>query len=251
MRCHTSIGRARCALVFGCAILAAGVAVLATGCATDRGLSVSSTYNGSPTKFVINATSKAIAQNAINDDNEVTLHVLLPPSYLTTTRSYPVVYFLPGFGEYAGEIEAYQSSAFQAAFAANPDHEFIVVGVTGSNRLGGSFYVNSPATGNWEDYVMQEVIPFVDGKYRTIKSRDARGLYGFSMGGFGAFNLGLKHPDIFAAVFAASPGLLAPDGLKNAMPTWDNGFLEAYGAAFSPDLNGKAPNTRSVPRNLQ
>jgi enterochelin esterase family protein len=62
--------------------------------------------------------------------------------------------------------------------------------------LGGSQYVNSSAVGNYEDYIVQELVPFIDENFRTTKSR---GCVGGSSGGIGSFSLSAKYPEIFQA----------------------------------------------------
>ena len=88
--------------------------------------------------------------------------------------------------------------------------------VPGDNQLGGSFYVNSPVTGNWEDFVVQEVVGYVDNHYRTIARVESRGISGHSMGGFGSLNIAMLHPDVFGAVYSLSPGLFDKNGLANS-----------------------------------
>jgi enterochelin esterase family protein len=67
-------------------------------------------------------------------------------------------------------------------------------------RFGGSQYVNSPATGRYEDYVCDELVPFLDASLRTLPFRDARGVFGKSSGGYGALRLGMRRKDLFSAV---------------------------------------------------
>jgi enterochelin esterase-like enzyme len=125
--------------------------------------------------------------------------------------------------------------------------EFIVVGVNARNKLGGSFGVNSPVTGNWEDFIVKDVVEHVDSNYRTIAKPDSRGIAGWSMGGFVAINLGLKHPDLFSVVYGLAPGLFDENGLVEAMETWDSMFLTAYGAAFAPEPTKDFPHS-STPK---
>jgi len=101
--------------------------------------------------------------------------------------------------------------------------------------VGGSFYVNSPVMGNWETYTVSEVVSYIDSNYHTISEAGARGICGFSMGGFASINLAFRHPDVYSAVYAMSPGLLAPGKIKDAFETWegDQIFLEAYSMAFA------------------
>ena len=72
-------------------------------------------------------------------------------------------------------------------------------------------------TGNWEDFIVQDVVGYIDEHYRTIEGRDGRGIAGFSMGGFAAINLAMRHPELFAAAYGLSPALFAPDGLENPL----------------------------------
>jgi S-formylglutathione hydrolase FrmB len=107
----------------------------------------------------------------------------------------------------------------------------------------GCFYVNSSVTGNWEDYITKDLVSHIDRTYRTIPDARSRGIAGFSMGGFGTVNLALRHPEIYSVMFAVSPGLFAPDGLKTALSCglWDTSFKQAYGAAFAPDPSLEDP----------
>ena len=64
-------------------------------------------------------------------------------------------------------------------------------------HYGGSQYINSTATGNYEDYLTQEIVPFVDENFRTIANRDSRAVTGKSSGGYGAFIMAMRHADLF------------------------------------------------------
>ena len=76
---------------------------------------------------------------------------------------------------------------------------------SGTTRTKGSFYVNSKYTGNFEDYILNDVIPFVDGNYRTLAGRKNRALMGVSMGGYGTLSIISRHPEKFCAAAALSP----------------------------------------------
>ncbi len=114
----------------------------------------------------------------------------------------------------------------------------IVVGVNGKNQFGGSFYANSPVTGNWEDFLTKDVVNYIDSKYRTLEGPENRGITGFSMGGSGAVNVALSHPDKFGHLYTLSPGLFDEKGLDVATEQWvSNGwrwFLDGYAATFAP-----------------
>jgi pimeloyl-ACP methyl ester carboxylesterase len=73
---------------------------------------------------------------------------------------------------------------------------------------GGSFYSNSSATGNWEDFTVKELVSYIDSKYRTLARASSRGIAGHSMGGYGAVKLGMKYPDIYGVVYGINPAVL-------------------------------------------
>jgi S-formylglutathione hydrolase len=134
--------------------------------------------------------------------------IFLPSSYNISSKAYPVVYFLHGFQESIGN--------FEPIFVSMDLNETIVVLASGRNLLGGSFYANSPVTGNWEDFIVNDMVNFVDSNYRAMHDPAHRGIAGFSMGGYGALNIAMKHPDIFGSTFAISPGLFDRNGLSNS-----------------------------------
>jgi enterochelin esterase-like enzyme len=158
--------------------------------------------------------------NAFSIPVEQPVSIYLPPSYQTSGERYPVVYFLPGFGDFVhyytlwGVYGFSLKSSMDQLIATGKTGEMIVVIPNGSNFLQGSFYVNSALMGNWEDYITKDVVSYVDQRYRTIASPSSRGISGHSMGGFGALQIAMHHPDLFGAVYALSPGLAVPEGLK-------------------------------------
>ena len=81
-----------------------------------------------------------------------------------------------------------------------PVQPMIVVLPNGANKYRGSFYANSITMGNWEDFIVRDVVGYVDGHYRTLASPAHRGIAGHSMGGYGALTLGFRHPDVFSVI---------------------------------------------------
>jgi hypothetical protein len=158
----------------------------------------------------------------IPDNQYIALY--LPPSYDKTDKRYPVVYYLPGFGDfvyYFTEYGVFQGfslkSSMDELINSRQINEMIVVIVNGQHFSGGSFYVNSPVTGNWEDFIVKDVVSYVDMNYRTIKESKSRAISGHSMGGFGALNIAMHFPDIFGVVYSLSPGLFDKNGLKKSI----------------------------------
>jgi len=138
--------------------------------------------------------------------------VFLPPSYAKEkSRRYPVVYALHGFfigaEQWSGEIHVPQT--IEGAFAQGAK-EMIVVLPDSKTIYNGSMYSSSVTTGDFENYVPRDVVSYIDAHYRTIPQRTSRGLVGHSMGGYGASRIGMKHPDVFGALYIMSPCCLSP-----------------------------------------
>ena len=172
-------------------------------------------------------SSPGLAGNVVGDNPVRHTLVYLPPSYQRDpTRRYPVLYLLHGAtsvpeewvdGSYQGfDIRV----AMDSLVTARAIPELIVVMPNADNALGAGFYANSPATGNWEDFVVRDLVPHVDARYRTDARASKRALVGHSMGGFGAFNIAFEHPDVFGLVYAISPCCMGFVGRYGPSPAW-------------------------------
>src|SRR5229473_1004722 len=172
--------------------------------------------------------SKALENNKLGDPADQTVAVYLPPSYKTSpAKRYPVLYLLHGFDS---NIRSWTSHGYQdmnlqdsmdALIAAGAVREMIVVVPNGRNAYLGSFYTNSKVTGRWEDFIVQDVVSYVDNHYRTVPRAESRGIAGHSMGGYAAIMMGMKHPEVFSAVYAMSPCCLGMEAdLTSSNPTW-------------------------------
>jgi hypothetical protein len=154
--------------------------------------------------------SENIAHNIIGTDPVRKMVVYLPPGYDESAKNnarYPVIYFLPQPTEsYRGLFdEEHAQQSFDRAIASGVIGDFILITVDMATPLGSSWYVNSPVTGNWEDFMIQELVPYIDANFRTLTSRNSRGIAGDFMGGYGALRFGMKHPDVFGSVYALHP----------------------------------------------
>jgi pimeloyl-ACP methyl ester carboxylesterase len=89
----------------------------------------------------------------------------------------------------------------------------------GSTVTKGSLYTDSPYTGRFRTYILEEVIAAVDARYRTLPRREGRALMGGSMGGYGALLGGILHPERFGAVVALSPSICCLDLLDLTLVT--------------------------------
>jgi S-formylglutathione hydrolase FrmB len=125
-------------------------------------------------------------------------NVILPADYArgpSKERRYPVLYLLHGLG---GSAEDWVSSRARLAdYAAQ--YPFIIVIPEGKD----GWYTDGPApNAKFESYFVEELIPDVDRRFRTVAAREGRAVAGLSMGGYGSMKFALKHPELFA--FAAS-----------------------------------------------
>lgn len=154
----------------------------------------------------------SLAANLLGDPAWRQVSVYLPPSYSKEPRRrYPVVYWLHGFT--SGDRELISGIrqnlnirlAMDSLVRAGVAREMIIVMPNAHNAFGGSFFANSPVTGGWEDFIVRDLVRWVDRHYRTVRSRSARGIAGHSMGGFGALRIALGNSDTFSAVYAMSP----------------------------------------------
>jgi S-formylglutathione hydrolase len=159
--------------------------------------------------------SPGLEGNGLGDSPERSALVYLPPGYQTDTdQHYPVLYLLHGFGGnhrlwvgdgYLGPM--YIKSMVDDLIESGRIGEMIVAMPDASNAYMGSFYINSTLTGNWEDFIATDLVAHMDAEYRTNPTAAGRGIAGHSMGGQGAMTIGLKHPDVFSAVYSMSGNL--------------------------------------------
>ena len=240
----------------------------ATWAATGKG--------GRVAEFTVPA--KALRSNLLGDPPAVRVAVYVPPSYDShPDRRFPSLYLLHG---YLGDINYFGvrdgmpgpqgmqlPAVLDEAIAKGIAREMIVIAPEARNAYFGSFYVNSALTGQWEDAIARELVPWIDARYRTIAAPQSRGVAGHSMGGYGSIMLAMKNPDVFGALYALSPcciGLMddlgpgntswakaiqmrspaeltaEPRSLEEFYPT----FFIAMAAAFSPDPAGSGLRVR-------
>jgi len=160
----------------------------------------------------ITVHGRSLESNLEGNSADRTVLVLLPTSYdKAAKRRYPVVYFLHGYNSQAEGTVAWtkMEERHKAAMAAT-GRDFIVVAPDSDTLLHGSMYSDSVTVGNFETFTAKELVRYIDSHYRTIARRDSRGLFGHSMGGYGTLRLGMKHPDVFSAIYAMNPCCLMP-----------------------------------------
>src|SRR5207248_4491702 len=126
--------------------------------------------------------------------------------YASSSKKYPTLYFLHGlFENEQSWIERGGKEVLDDARAQRQIGEIIVI----LPNAGKSFYVNSfDGRERYEDFFIQELVPAIDKKYRTMLSVAERGVGGTSMGGYGALHLAMRHADVFGSASAQSAALL-------------------------------------------
>jgi cephalosporin-C deacetylase-like acetyl esterase len=181
----------------------------------------------------------ALEGNLEGDAVDRPVIVILPPSYARdSTRRYPVIYALHGYSigadQWTQEIHVPQT--IEGAFARGA-HEMIVVLPDSKTLHNGSMYSSSVTTGDFEMFVARDVVSYIDAHYRTIPTRDSRGLVGHSMGGYGAARIGMKHADVFGSLYIMSPCCLSARGAGSFTPADE----ETLASVKSPADSAKLP----------
>lgn len=167
--------------------------------------------------------SKALEGNLIGDTPVREISIYLPPGYHTNPEvRYPVLYMLHGFTDSDNQWFGFENhwinlpSIVDSAIQSGISREMIVVMPNAYNSFKGSLYSSSLTIGDWETFITQELVDFIDQRYRTMADKNSRGLAGHSMGGYGTIRLGMKYPDVYAAIYLLSPCCMSENMNSNA-----------------------------------
>jgi hypothetical protein len=211
----------------------------------------------------LTVTSRVLEGNPLGDPRERPLWVYLPPGVGDDpARRYPSIYLIQGF---TGQVDMWWNRTalrptlpelVDGLFAGGTVPPAVVVLVDCWTSLGGSQFLNSPGTGRYLDYLCDEVVALVDGRYPTLADRDHRGITGKSSGGYGAMVAPMLRPDVFGALASHAGDALfefcyLPDAAKAARALRDEygGSYERFFAdfrarpAFSKESDGALLNT--------
>jgi enterochelin esterase-like enzyme len=185
------------------------------------------------------------------------MQVYLPKGYNTEdSTKYPVIYYLHGAFVNHTDLGSEISAILDTLIDDKTISPMIVVKPDGSvGPWAGSFYTNSELYGNFEDYIVYDLVSYIDTTFNTIADRRGRAIWGGSMGAYGSMKLALKHPDIYCGV-AAHSGPLDFSHFSDAVDTIlsENGgapvsiyiptpmylftyFFYTMAGAFSPNLS--------------
>src|ERR1700681_2093333 len=198
--------------------------------------------------------SEVLRRNPLRDPSQRPLWVYLPPGYdAEPTRRFPSIYLIQGL---TGQLDMWRNrSAFRPNVLELVDTLFadagcppaLVVFVDAWTSYGGSQFLDSPGVGNYHTYLCDEIVPFVDSRYRTVNDAAHRGIAGKSSGGYGAMVTPMLRPDLFGGLATHAGDALfelcyLPDFRKVVR------FLrEMYGGSwerFWQDFRSRPPSSR-------
>lgn len=207
----------------------------------------------------VTVASELLRGNPLGDPHERPLWVYLPPNYPDQARRFPALYLLPGYG---GSVASWTGrpvfgqpvlEMIDEAFATGRAPQAVVVSVDGWTRYGGSQYIDSNGTGRYHSYLCDEIVHYVDDRYRTIADRDHRAVLGMSSGGFGALVACMLRPDVFSgcashagdAFYEVAYQPRLPEVVRALRP-WDGDIM-----AWWRDFQARWPDVRPAERMLQ
>ena len=199
----------------------------------------------------------ALENNKVGDSPDRDVSIYLPPDYDSSTRRYPVLYLLHG---YTGNDLGWMNPGYvglpemmDRLIAKRAIGPMIIVMPNSFNRFAGSFYANSELSGGWEDFIVRDLVAYVDSHYRSVAGAGGRGIAGHSMGGYGALRIGMQHPEVFRVAYGMSPccaewdekedrdDVVKAQRAKNLQELVAGGMGPqselAFAAAFSPDVH--------------
>lgn len=181
------------------------VALFAVACALNGG-----------TVQRIRVHGKHLEHNREGDSADREVSIYLPDGYSSSgALRYPVLYLLHGSpltDQYwtgpksgrTGIAAANLPAAMDRAVASGAVQPMIVVMPNAFSKHGGSMYSGLAPAAAWVDFVVHDLVEYIDGHYRTIAGRDARGLAGHSMGAYGAVKIATLHSETFSSLYIMS-----------------------------------------------
>jgi enterochelin esterase-like enzyme len=190
---------------------------------------------GTRVEFTIE--SQALTNNMLGDPTRRRVAVYLPEGYETSSEEYPLFVDLVGFtgsGLAHFNWRPFGENVPQRLDRLVDEHRMgpvVAVFPDCFTSLGGNQYINSASMGNWEDFLVDELIPEVERRFRVRKGRDHRAIFGKSSGGYGAIVHGLSRADAWGAV---------------ACHSGDMGFRMCYMGDFPKLLDTLAEHNRSI-----
>jgi S-formylglutathione hydrolase FrmB len=182
--------------------------------------------------------SEALTGNALGDPHRRPLYVYTPPGYEASPgRRYPSIYVIQGM---TGQLDMWRNrKAFMPSVLESIDAWFadapvpaVVAFVDAWTSLGGSQFVDSPATGRYHTYLCDEVVPFVDAAYQTLPEAAHRGIAGKSSGGYGAMITPMLRPDLFGGLATHAGDALFEVCYLPEFPEAARALRDEYGGSY-------------------
>jgi hypothetical protein len=182
--------------------------------------------------------STVLRENRIGLNTQRSIKVFLPPGYAKSSRRYPVVYFLHNawWGPRQMVEDGRAQRLIERAFAEGVVQPFIFVVADYTGPTIGSMYENSPVSGRWIDYTVEEVVPLIDRKYRTLARRESRAVVGDFFGGRGALKLAMSKAELFSVAYALHP--VATGAGDIPWPTLEIDWSRMHSATSFAELGG-------------
>jgi S-formylglutathione hydrolase len=213
----------------------------------------------------IKVHGKSLEGNLEGDSPDREVSIYLPPGYdANRNQRYPVVYLLHGYlltDQFWTSVRVSMGgadipggnvpSAMDNLLANGAATPMIIVMPNAYSIYAGSMYSSSVTTGDWEAYVAEDLVAYIDTHYRTIPNRMSRGLAGHSMGGYGAIRIGMKRPDVFSSLYILSACCLINNPFPPPPANSKQNDTKA-GGGFPPQLNSAwaaafSPNPKNPP----
>lgn len=182
--------------------------------------------------------SVVLKGNPLGDPRLREIPVYLPPSYKEDVKKrYPTIFLLQGFTGIAKQAALFHPwrenvvERFDRLIQEGKAAEAVLVLPDGFTKYGGGQYINSEGTGRYEDHVVQELVGYIDGRFRTLPKPAGRAVMGKSSGGYAAWVLSMRHADVFGHCVSHSGDSLFEVSCAADFPRCVN-ELAAYGGDF-------------------
>lgn len=169
-------------------------------------------------------------------NRKVNYSLIVPQNYYKNMETYPVIYLLHGYG---GDNKSWLdrcniNSLIDSLLFTKQADDYIYI----LPDVGNSYYINNfDSSFRYEDFFVDELVPYVDSVYRTKACKEGRILMGLSMGGFGSVILGVKHSELFGSVVAMSAAIRDPETFKSLQ---QNSYETLFASVYGPGLTGDA-----------
>ncbi|MFA9391798.1 MAG: alpha/beta hydrolase [Prolixibacteraceae bacterium] len=162
--------------------------------------------------------------------------IYLPFDYETSNRFYPVLYLLHGYSDNdMGWMQFGEANLIADELISQREIPPMIIAMPDG---GVSFYINNfDNSVRYEDFFLQEFIPFIEKTYRARTESRYRGIAGLSMGGYGTLNYALKYPEKFAAAVAFSAAIFSEEDI---MSVDEQEWQRIHKSLFGPYQEGAA-----------